>query len=174
MKRMMTLILLMVTGSSFASDIFDAARHGDLAAIEAYRQYGEAINSQNEDGYTPLLLAAYHGQLAAVQALHRAGADACIVDLKGNSALMGVAFKGDTATAEWLIETAACDVNHQNHAGQTALMMAALFGRESMLNLLLTHQAKADLVDASGNTASSLAQAQGLDRVVLVIKQWLN
>jgi ankyrin repeat protein len=41
---------------------------------------------------------------------------------------MGVAFKGETGIAQRLI-AADCDVNARNDAGQTALMMAAMFGR---------------------------------------------
>lgn len=70
----------------------------------------------------------------------------------------------------WLLEHAPCDVNHQNRAGQTALMMASLFGREAIVELLLEHAAKPDLADHQGNTTEKPAQAQGLSRVAEIIK----
>src|SRR5215813_14509239 len=50
-----------------------------------------------------------------------------------------------------------CDINAANHAGQTALMMAALFGRTETVKLLMTHGADPSLMDAAGNTAVGLA-----------------
>ncbi len=69
-----------------------------------------------------------------------------------------------------LVEKTQCGVNHQNHAGQTALMMASLFGREDIIKLLLEHGADPQLTDYHGNTATKLAQAKRLSRVVEMIK----
>jgi ankyrin repeat protein len=63
-----------------------------------------------------------------------------------------------------------CNVNHQNYAGQTALMMASLFGREEIIKLLLEHGANPGLKDNQGNTSIKLAQSQGLSRVVEIIQ----
>jgi ankyrin repeat protein len=50
-------------------------------------------------------------------------------------------------------------------------MMASLFGgREAIIKLLLEHGVKPDLADHQDNTAEKLAQAQGLTRVVEIIK----
>ncbi len=49
-------------------------------------------------------------------------------------------------------------------------MMASLFGQEEMIKLLLEHGADPQLTDYQGNTATKLAQAQGLSRVVEIIK----
>ena len=163
-------IAVPVTGKSQDIDIFEAAREGDVAAIKSCAIPNCKVNSRNEDGYTPFILAAYHGHNAALAELLTLGADPCAVDAKGNNAFMGVAFKGYVKTAKWLLENTQCDVNHQNLAGQTALMMASLFGRETVVQLMLKHGAKKDLVDRQGNTAEKLAQAQGLSRVVEIVK----
>ena len=73
---------------------------------------------------------------------------------------MGVAFKGMTAIAQRLIEGGA-DVNAANQSGQTALMMAALFGRGEIVSLLLAHGADPNVRDASGKTARDLVLDQG-------------
>ena len=48
-----------------------------------------------------------------------------------------------------------------NHEEQTAAMMAALFGRVDILNLLVEQNADLQIQGASGNTAASLARQQG-------------
>jgi ankyrin repeat protein len=72
---------------------------------------------------------------------------------------MGVAFKGENTVAERLLADR-CDVNATNNAGQTALMMAALFGRNETVKLLISHGVNAALRDDTGNTALSLAEQQ--------------
>ena len=67
---------------------------------------------------------------------------------------MGVAFRGHDAIASQLIATG-CDINATNAMGQTALMMAAMFGRERQIELLLAEGADAGVVDLQGNTAAS-------------------
>lgn len=151
-------------------DIFAAARDGDDNAIKACALTGCDMNAVNSDFYTPFILAAYYGHNQILDALLKQGANPCAVDAKGSNAFMGVAFKGYDETAKWLLDHTPCDVNHQNRAGQTALMMASLFGREAIIKLLLERGAKPDLTDYQGNTAEKLAQAQGLSRVVEIIK----
>lgn len=151
-------------------DIFEAARQSDDGAIKAYILEGKELNVVNNKAYTPFILAAYYGHTQALDTLLKANADACAVDKKGSNALMGVAFKGYDQVAKWLLENTRCDVNHQNYAGQTVLMMASLFGREEMIKLLLEHGANPDLEDTQGNTSIKLAQAQGLSQIVEIIQ----
>ena len=151
-------------------DIFDAAREGDIANITAYVQLGGDINARNDSGYTPFILATYHGHDEAAAELVSAGADACALDERGSNAYMGVAFKGYTHTAQWLLDNTTCDINHQNYSGQTALMMASLFGREEIVRLLLQQGANPAIVDYQGNTAESLARGQGLTRLIDIIR----
>jgi len=151
-------------------DIFTAAREGDNTAIKSYVQQGGNINITNAKSYTPFILATYYGQSQVLETLIHLGADACAVDNKGSNAFMGVAFKGHQQVAKWLLKNTACNVNHQNYAGQTALMMASLFGREDIIRLLLEHGANRSLQDNQGNTSIKLAQAQGLSRVVEIIQ----
>jgi ankyrin repeat protein len=151
-------------------DIFAAARAGDTIAIKSYVTKKGDVNIKNVKSYTPFILAAYYAQMPALETLLEAGADPCAVDNKGSNAFMGVAFKGHQQIAKWLLENTQCDVNHQNYAGQTSLMMASLFGREDMIKLLLEQGADRHLKDKQGNTSVKLAQTQGLSRVVEIIQ----
>lgn len=86
--------------------------------------------------------------------------------LKGNTAMMGVAFKGYTEIAKRLMEHGNCDVDHQNLVGQTALMMAALFNREAIIQSLLAHGSEPDSADQQGSAAAKLTQTQWFSKVV--------
>src|SRR5690606_29036159 len=144
---------------------FDAGRIGHDVEFEPLFSAAADVNAPDKRGFTPLILAAYAGQLETAEALIAAGADACKPDTKqGNTAQMGVAFKGEDAMAARLLK-ADCDVNARNKAGQTALMMAALFNRSNQIEMLLAAGADAAIADASGRTAASVAQAQGNEAV---------
>lgn len=163
-------ILLLLLSSPFVHaasiDIFDAARLGDLEAIDTYIKDGADIEIRNSDGYTPFILAAYYGNDQALEVLLENGADPCAVDNRGSNAFMGVAFRGHVNTAKWLLANTSCNVNHQNFVGQTALMMSSLFGQEEMIQVLLDNGADPKIEDLQGNTAASLAQSQGLTEAV--------
>jgi len=141
--------------------LFEAAKLGRADLIPVLVRNGADVNGYEQRGFTPLILAAYNGQAEAVDALIKAGADACKPDLnQGNTAQMGVAFKGDDAIAERLLKEK-CDVNARNKAGQTALMMASLFGRTAQIDMLIKAGADRTLVDNSGRSATDVAAAQG-------------
>jgi ankyrin repeat protein len=60
-----------------------------------------------------------------------------------------------------------------NQSGKTALMLAALFGHEEVAKLLLSRGANPEIADKQGNTAMSLAKAQGNQAMVQLLKQAL-
>lgn len=145
--------------------LFEAARLGRTDLIDPLVKAGADVDAYDPRGFTPLILAAYDGHPDTVEALIAHGADACKPDAtQGNTAQMGVAFKGDDVIAARLLK-AGCDVDARNHAGQTALMMAALFARVRQIDMLVKAGADAAILDASGRSASSVAAAQGSDAI---------
>ena len=146
--------------------LFEAARLGRTDLIAPLVRAGADVNAYDDRGFTPVILAAYNGQIAAVDTLIAAGADACRPDRdQGNTAQMGVAFKGEDAVAARLLK-AGCDVNARNKAGQTALMMAALFNRTKQVDMLVAAGADRGVRDAAGRSAASVADDQGNDGMV--------
>ncbi|HEX3366064.1 ankyrin repeat domain-containing protein [Phenylobacterium sp.] len=138
---------------------FEAARQGRTDLLAGLIRAGMPVDVRDSRGYTALILAAYDDQPSAVDLLLEQGADPCAADLRGDTALMGVAFEGRLAIAERLV--ARCDVNTRNREGQTAVMIAALFGHAEIVRLLARHGGDLALKDASGNSASALARQQG-------------
>lgn len=151
--------------------LFDAAKLGRTDLIPALVKAGADVNAYDKRGFTPLILAAYNGQGAAVDTLIASGANPCQPDAtQGNTAQMGVAFKGDDQLAARLLGEK-CDVNARNNAGQTALMMASLFGRMAQIGMLLKAGADAGLADKSGRTAADVARAQGNEAVAKTLME---
>lgn len=97
------------------------------------------------------------------------GADPCLGDATGNTAQMGMAFRGFDQIAAQLLKTS-CDVNTRNKKGQTAIMMAALFGRTAQIKMLVDAGANPSIADDAGNTAAGLANQQGNDELVRVLE----
>lgn len=153
--------------------LYEACRLGRDDMIFALLQAGAGIETRNEKGYTPLILASYNGHAAATALLIAHGADVNGADgTRGNTALMGVAFKGYDAIAEMLVAGGA-DVGQRNNEGQTALMNAAMFGHAAIVELLLKQGVDPAAVDAAGNGAASLAAAQGNQVMVARIEHAL-
>lgn len=161
--------LLCFSGMSYSSEWFEAARRGDVAALSSQlRTNSDLLNSQNEKGYTAIVLASYNNQTDATSYLLSQNANPCLVDLKGNTALMGVIFKGHRDPAKLLINR--CDINHRNNEGQTALMYASLFGREDFSKELISLGAKKDIKDNEGRDALSIAEGQWNQAMVRLLK----
>ncbi len=137
----------------------DAARIGDNEVISALVEAGAPIESADEKGYTPLILAAYHGHPEAVELLLAEGADACRPDAHGNTAMMGAAFKGyeDIVTR---LAREPCSMDQTNESGKTALMFASLVGKTGIVKFLEGRGADAKRRDLSGKTAEDWAQTQ--------------
>ncbi len=138
---------------------FDAARRGDLPMLDTFIDAGFPLNTQDDKGYTALILAAYHGERAYVERLLAAGADACVQDKRGNTALMGAIFKGELKIAQRLLSTD-CNPDQRNGAGQTAAMYAGLFKRIELLDELKAKGADLNAEDPLGNSASRLVSGE--------------
>ncbi|KEZ07492.1 ankyrin [Burkholderia sp. MSh2] len=149
---------------------FAAARLGRIDILQALVDARYPIDAATPEGYTAVILATYRNQPEALDFLLRNGADPCIGDRHGNTALMGALFKGETALAKRLADTH-CPIDQTNHAGETALSFAALFGRLDMLPVLVAHGANPDHVDALGRTALQTVILQGNDAAVAALEK---
>ena len=140
---------------------FDAAREGNVALLQAFYQAGLDGNVADDKGYTALILAAYHGHNDAVSyLLGKENINACQEDNKGNTALMGAIFKGHLGVARKLM-FAECNIDETNSQGQTALMFASLFDRQSLVSELIEKGANPQHKDLAGNSVADIALSQG-------------
>jgi len=63
------------------------ARLGETDSAEALLDLGALVDAQNDDGWTPLIVAAFYGKADVVSLLIRHGADQSIANRKGDTAL---------------------------------------------------------------------------------------
>lgn len=108
------------------SNIWLAARAGDIQAIERHLASGTAVDAVDpEHGGTPLIWAAatYHPEV--VELLAKRGANVNAIAGDGGTALHAAAFLGDDKGVEVLIRHGA-NVNAPNKTGNTPLDVAVL------------------------------------------------
>jgi hypothetical protein len=114
------------TSTGKASNIWAAARAGDLGAIERHLTSGVAVDDVDpERGGTPLLWAAATGRAEAIELLIGRGADVNAVDRDGGTALHAAAFLGHEKAVDVLVRNGA-NLNAANKRGDTALDIAII------------------------------------------------
>lgn len=122
---------------AFAARVFNLARHGDAGELADLLDQGLPVNLRNDKGDTLLMLAAYNGNGPAIDVLLDRGADPDLANDKGQVPLAGAAFKGDLPLAKQLLERGAA----VNAGDRTPLMIAAMFDRVAIAEVLLDHGA---------------------------------
>jgi ankyrin repeat protein len=148
-----------VVGTLGPIDLHRGARTGDVELIRECLSSGVPINSTDDNGSTPLMLAARHGKRAAIQALLEAGADPYRNSASGITALL-LAANNPTALGAFI--RARVNLNHgADRRGTTALQYAAGHGFDDVVRVLLAAGAEPDCFDADGRSAFDHAIANG-------------
>lgn len=150
-------------------EIFDVARKGTVEEVKAImKQYPDAINSVNEAGYSPLILACYKGNVDVANFLIKN-----VKDIDGNSSmgtpLMAAVVKGNKEIVQALLENKA-NPNIADPNGTTALIYASMFKNYDIVSLLIKAQAKSDTKDNRGNSALDYAILANDDKLIEIIK----
>lgn len=114
-----------------ANRLFDAARAGETALLEAYLEAGVSTRIRNHAGDTFLTLAAYHEQPETVAMLLARGADVEDANDRGQRPLTCATFKQDEASMRHLLAAGADPDAGTPSARQTAQM----FGGEHLVPL---------------------------------------
>jgi ankyrin repeat protein len=125
-------------------------------------QPGIDINLQNSAGESPLMMAALKGDMSAAQMLLERGAK---VNQPGWSALHYAATGPDTGLVKLLLDRGA-ELDAGSPNGTTPLMMAAQYGSEDSVNLLLARGADADRRNEKDLRAVDFARMAGRDALV--------
>ncbi|KAJ8390506.1 hypothetical protein AAFF_G00103030 [Aldrovandia affinis] len=147
-----------------------AAYHGHEDCLEVLLEH-KPFSIQEGNPFTPLHCALINGHDGAAELLvENAGAQMVNTrDGKGRTPLHAAAFAENVAGLQLALCQGA-EVNVVDHAGRSALMVAADNGQTAAVETLL-HQAKADLtlLDLNKNTALHLACSKGHEMCALLI-----
>jgi ankyrin repeat protein len=169
MKSLLVTTFILSSVLASAQSIFDAARAGDTSQIEAlYSLNRDTINSQDVNGFTPLILATYRNQLATVKYLVRKGADIDYNSVEG-TALHAASYKGNLEIAEILVKAGA-DVNVQGGRNSSCLIYAVMSKNEDLVKLLINSGADKNKEDDTGQTALDYAERQKSQDLINILK----
>lgn len=125
----------------------------------------DSVNSMNDDGETPLLLAVKRSNLVIVQLLLAAGAKPEQADLNGVLPLHIAAAGGELFVAKALIGAGA-QIDAKTTEGQTPLILAARYGRNDVTAMLTEAGADVNAVDNEQHSALYYATEAGFAEIV--------
>eukprot|EP00903_Cladosiphon_okamuranus_P010940 g10332.t1 len=121
-------------------NLFDCIREEDLDTLRRYVERGGPVHVADTLGDTSLLVAASTGNPEVVKVLCDAP-DAAVnypCFHGGETPLMAACTQGHLGVVEYLVNEAGANVNAVNHRGDTALSLAAFWGRIDCLKFLLS------------------------------------
>ncbi|WP_298519494.1 ankyrin repeat domain-containing protein [uncultured Kordia sp.] len=170
MHKIITILFLAnVVVIQAQQDVFNVARNGSKAEMaEIYKKSPALINSKNEAGYTPFLLACYNGNVEVVEFLVTKVENINGVSTYGTP-LMAAVYKKDEKIIDILLKNNV-DVNKADANGTTALHYATLFNNTSIAEKLINAGAKANKKDGSGKTALAYAINFNNQKIITLIK----
>jgi len=115
--------------------IHEAAKMGDLKAIQEYLDKQKPLDAQDPKGITPLGYAIGANRIAVVKLLLDKRANPFAVDAAGNCGLHYAAGYGRKELCEYMLKTGS-NVNQTNAQGQTPLAVATANRQEATMQLL--------------------------------------
>ena len=127
-------------------------KHADV--VEVLIDAGADIETKNDEGRSPLLVASISGELTTVKMLIKAGADVRATDDERNTCLIFAAHHGHTDTVRYLVALPEVDLNHQESTNCTALHVAVQEKHADVVEVLI--DAGADIEDFVGDMCTEL------------------
>mmetsp|Transcript_81299 Transcript_81299/g.146751 ORF Transcript_81299/g.146751 Transcript_81299/m.146751 type:complete len:269 (+) Transcript_81299:118-924(+) len=122
--------------------LHEAAKNGDLKAVQDYLEKKKPLDGQDHKGITPLGYAIGANRIAVVKLLLDSRANPYAVDSSGNSGLHYAAGYGRKELVEYLLKVGV-SVTQANSQGQTPMAVATQNKQDAVLQVLRAHGAQA-------------------------------
>eukprot|EP00929_Paragymnodinium_shiwhaense_P048155 TRINITY_DN2438_c0_g1_i1.p2 TRINITY_DN2438_c0_g1~~TRINITY_DN2438_c0_g1_i1.p2 ORF type:complete len:296 (+),score=103.49 TRINITY_DN2438_c0_g1_i1:78-890(+) len=116
-------------------NLHEAAKNGDLKAVNEYLAKKQPLDGQDHKGITPLGYAIGSNRIAVVKLLLDNRANPFAVDSNGNSGLHYAAGYGRKELVEYLLKVGA-SASQMNAQGQTPMAVATMNRQQEIINLL--------------------------------------
>merc|ERR1712061_861370 len=120
--------------------LHEAAKNGDLNAVQEFLGRNRQLDAQDHKGITPLGYAIGANRITVVKLLLDNRANPFAVDASGNSGLHYAAGYGRKELVEYLLKVGT-SVNQANAQGQTPFSVAMQNRQEAVLEVLKAHGA---------------------------------
>jgi hypothetical protein len=177
---LLTAILISVCVPVYADNnntlLMQAAKRGDITAIQNLLGEGAAIDTLSSKGYSPLHIASIEGHLAVVEVLIAEGANVNNISSIGSTPLMSAAFRSYTDILQALL-AAGADTKLKSNNGNTALDLARKKRYANCIELIeigdLAYAVNIDMPQSRGLTAQKFRAAamQALNRRRWIVLQ---
>ena len=155
----------------YSQSIHDFAKNGDLQAIKTLDIKDQKVfDTQNENGYTPLMLAAYYNKTDIILYLLENKATINATSPYG-TALMAAVFKGHKQAVLLLLQQGA-DPNIPDENKASALQMSALFNHNDIAKYLLKYGADTNAKDFRGNKALDYAILKQNETIIKLLNNY--
>lgn len=143
--------------------LIQGADQGHTAIVELLLEAGADVNRRGIFEQSALVVAAWQGHAQTVRVLLEAGADPALEDATGHTALTLTATEPQAEVIQVLLDHGAeiDRVNDEGQQGQSALIKAAMHGRDQVVELLLARGADPTLQDHHRMTAADWAAQEG-------------
>ncbi len=151
-----------------APEFFARISRGDLNTVVLFVNAGMDLETKNEQGWTPLMVALFEGREDVGLFLIKKGANVSFSDRSGYRPIHWAAFKGYTTVIDEIVERSG-DVNVETNYGWTALLQAASLGHVATVTSLLRQGAKANSRDNEGAAAIHKAASNNHVEVALAL-----
>jgi ankyrin repeat protein len=146
-----------------------AAERGDSYEVtQALESPGVNINTTNNSGATPLILASRKGHLQVVRNLVQLGADIQAEDKQGVNALFAAIAENQVPVVAFLADQT--DINQQDKQGFTPLMRAVLKNNKALVQALVEKNADLNVKDYRGDTALVMAEDNKLTDIARYLR----
>lgn len=162
MKSLFKITLLSIVFVAFSTsafsqkNVFDTARSGTVEDLKIVMDKNpEVINTKNENGFTPLILACYKGNIAVAKFLIE-NSKTINTSSDMGTALMAATYKGQVELVQLLLEKNA-NPNIADSNGTTPLIYAVMSRNTNIISLLLKYKADKAHRDKDGKTAFEFA-----------------
>jgi ankyrin repeat protein len=165
-KVIILVVVLVFFMPNFAGEIHKAIQDGDTAKVKALLEKNpELVNTANEVGMTPLLMATMRNKMELIKLLVNRGADVRAKNSIGFTALDAAVYSGNKEAVELLI-TKGADMNTKSKLGTTPLLFSVTRGHKEVLEILINKGASLDITDRTGSSPLLLAALEGRKAMV--------
>jgi len=118
-----------------SDNIFEAVKNIDITSLNILLSGGADVDSVNQDGETPLMIASEIGNMRMLNILLVHNPDVNMKNQNGMTALMIAAENGQLFVVDRLVQEGA-KTDIKNNRGETAVELAAKNGHKEVLELL--------------------------------------